>query len=56
MKSLNDEYSQDHLETYNEILGLLCKYQELIYEYDRAGDRVDNLKEEICHLKKSLGQ
>ena len=56
MKSLNDEYSQDHLETYNEILGLLCKYQELIYEYDRAGDRIDKLKEENCSLKKSLGQ
>ena len=51
MKSLNDQYAQDHLETYNEILGLLCKYQELIYEYDRAGDRIDNLKDEIYTLK-----
>ena len=56
MKSLNDEYSQDHLETYNEILGLLCKYRELIYSYDKAGDRIDKLKDEIYSLKKSLGQ
>ena len=56
MKSLNDEYSQDHLETYNEILGLRCKYRELICEYDRAGDRIDDLTNEVVRLKKSLGQ
>tara|TARA_R100001015_G_scaffold10821_1_gene4462 strand:+ start:568 stop:738 length:171 start_codon:yes stop_codon:yes gene_type:complete len=56
MKSLNDEYSQVHLEAYNEILGFLFKYRELIYEYDRAGDRINKLKDEICSLKKSLGQ
>ncbi len=53
-QSLNDEYSQDHLETYNEILGLLCRYRELISEYDKAGNRIDDLKNEIVTLKRSL--
>ena len=63
MRTLNDEYSQDHLKNYHEILdtmsslsGLLVKYHSLIYEYDKAGDRIDNLKDEILNLKSSLGQ